>query len=405
MQLSSVLIPNNLRGFASDARAFDLTITGAKITAIEPSVVQQSSGTLIPCTVDLHTHIDKTFVVHETGAANGNLFTAIEQMGLHRATWTESALYERMAKALTQAYRSGARAMRTHIDWVSKDTPIALKVFERIRNEWRGKITLQCVSLVPLDLFDNAFDSEDIGLSVGVADQCCDRSLGEQVLLGAFVYRNERIYDKLQRVFDLALRNGVGIDFHVDEGLDNDARGLHAIAELTIKNNMQGFVTCGHACSLAVQAIAQANNTLQLCAKAGIHLVALPTTNLYLQGAWDRTPVERGITRICEAQMAGVNTSMATDNVADSFYPYGSYDLIDTFGLGIQVAHLHPADQWLSTITTNPANAMRLPWDGKIQVGCPADLIVLPANCAWDLLSPDSRNIAKRKVIRNGKLI
>ena len=405
MQISGVLIPSNLRGFASNANLFDLTITGTKVTAIKPSTAQQPSGTLIPCTVDLHTHIDKTFVVQETGAANGDLFTAIEQMGLHRARWTESAIHERMTSALTQAYQSGTRAMRTHIDWVSKNTPIALKVFEQVRSEWRGKITLQCVSLVPLDLFDNAFDSEDIGLSVGVADQCCDRSLGERVLLGAFVYRNERIYDKLQRVFDLALRNGVGIDFHVDEGLDNDARGLHAIAELTIKNNMQGFVTCGHACSLAIQGTAQATDTLKLCAQAGIHLVALPTTNLYLQGAWDSTPIERGITRIQEAHYAGVNTSIATDNVADSFYPYGSYDLIDTFGLSIQVAHLHPADHWLCTITTNPASAMLLPWDGKIQVGCPADFIVLPAKTPWDLLSPDCRNIAKRKVIRDGILI
>lgn len=405
MQLNGVLIPSNLRGFASDVGLFDITITGTKVSAIESSKAAQPSGTLIPCTVDLHTHIDKTFVVQETGAANGDLFSAIQQMGVHRVTWTETVIYERMTRALAQAYNSGARAMRTHIDWPSKDSPIALKVFERVRGEWRGKVTLQCVSLVPLDLFDNAFDSEDIGLSVGVADQCCDLALGERVLLGAFVYRNERIYDKLQRVFDLALRNGVGIDFHVDEGLDTDARGLHAIAELTIKNNMQGFVTCGHACSLAMQNNDQANDTLKLCAQAGIHLVALPTTNLYLQGAWNRTPIERGITRIHEAQNLGVNTSIATDNVADSFYPYGSYDLVDTFCLGIQIAHLHPADQWLSTITTNPALAMRLPWDGMICVGCPADLILLPANNAWDLLSPDCRNIAKRSVIRDGKPI
>jgi len=48
-----------------------------------------------------------------------------------------------------------------------------------------------------------------------------------------------------------------------------------------------------------------AHETLALCAGAGLHLVALPTTNLYLQGAWDRTPVQRGITRIREAAARG----------------------------------------------------------------------------------------------------
>ena len=43
----------------------------------------------------------------------------------------------------------------------------------------------------------------------------------------------------------------------------------------------------------------------------------------------------------------GVNVCIATDNVADAFYPYGSYDLIETFGLGVQVAHLPDAADWL----------------------------------------------------------
>ena len=133
--------------------------------------------------------------------------------------------------------------------------------------------------------------------------------------------------------------------------------------------------------------------------EAGIHLVSLPSTNLYLQGAWGTTPVERGITRLNEARRLGVSTSIATDNVADGFYPYGSYDLLDSFGLGVQVAHLSPPDVWLQTITTNPARAMQLPWDGRISVGCPADLVLLAARSEFELLTPAGR---QRQVIRHG---
>jgi cytosine deaminase len=161
-------------------------------------------------------------------------------------------------------------------------------------------------------------------------------------------------------------------------------------------------VTCGHACSLSVQDDAAANDTLALCAQAGIHLVALPSTNLYLQGAWDRTPVQRGITRLREAAAQGLRPSLATDNVQDAFYPYGGYDLVETFGLGVQMAHLAPAADWLDAITVSPARALGLAWDGRIAPGCPADLVLLAATDEYELLDPRGR---RRTVIRAGRAL
>ena len=148
-----------------------------------------------------------------------------------------------------------------------------------------------------------------------------------------------------------------------------------------------------------MQSAQVALDTLRRCAAAGIHLVALPTTNLYLQGAWDATPVQRGITRLREAASVGVRTCIATDNVADAFYPYGSYDLLETFGLGVQMAHLASATDWLPAITVNPAQAMRLAWDGRIDLGSPADLIVLDGRSEYEMLTPRGR---RRTVYRNG---
>ena len=319
--IQGVRIPRSLRGFeivgdGADTDLFDIYIEKEHVAGIKPaqsainSIVSEPR-ILLPAFVDLHVHIDKTFVVDEVGAAEGDLFAAIHRMAEHRDGWSAEQIESRMQRAITEAYANGTRAMRTHLDWMGKDAPKSLAVFEKLRHAWRGKLTLQCVSLTPLDFFDDgpssAFDSEDLALEVATANLTCDPKRGEAALLGAFVYRNERIYDKLQRVFDLAIKNGLDLDFHVDEGLDADARGLRAIAELTIKNNWQGRVTCGHACSLAMQSDEDALATLKLCAQAGIHLVSLPSTNLYLQGAWNRTPVERGITRLREASKAGVS--------------------------------------------------------------------------------------------------
>ncbi len=397
MNFNAVAIPEALRGFTSDATAFDVTLNGPHVTLIRPTTAKPT-GTLVSAFVDAHVHLDKTHTVEAVGATEGDLFAAIERMAAHRAGWTAGDLHARMNRALHAAWCSGTRAMRTHLDWVERDKPVSVAVFEALRDEWAGRVDLQCVSLTPLDLFDDAFDGEDIALEVARLNR--DQPPERKALLGAFVYRNERIYDKLQRVFDLALKNGLQLDFHVDEGLDEDARGLLAIAELTIKNNWQGQVTCGHACSLAMQSESNAALALVNTAQAAIHLVALPTTNLYLQGAWNRTPIERGITRLKEAAAHGVNTCIATDNVADGFYPYGSYDLMESFSLGVQMAHLSPAGQWLRTITTGPARALGLPWDGKIVEGCPADLVLLAARNDYELLTPAGR---QRTVIRNGQ--
>ncbi|MBB3180539.1 amidohydrolase family protein [Variovorax sp. Sphag1AA] len=392
MKLEAVRIPPRLRAFAAQgAEVFDVSIDRGVVKAIDPST-QAARGTLLSGLVDAHAHIDKNYTVREVGAAEGDLFAAITRMAAHRAGWTVDALRDRMTRALDDAWRSGTRALRTHLDWGDAYAPASLAVFEELREAWRGRIELQFVALTPLDLFADVEAGARIARTVKRADG----------VLGAFVYRNEGIVHKLGRVFDLAQEHGLALDFHVDEGLDAQATGLRTIAQLAIARGLTGRVTCGHACSLSVQDDAAAHDTLALCAQAGIHLIALPTTNLYLQGAWDRTPLQRGITRIREAASLGVRASLATDNVQDAFYPYGTYDLIETFGLGVQMAHLAPASDWLDAITVSPARALRLAWDGRIAPGCPADLVLLAAADEYELLDPRGR---RRTVIRAGRIV
>ena len=388
--LEAVYIPAAVRGFSSPGNVFDVHIEGAVVQAIKPSApATPAQGTLLPALVDLHLHLDKTYTVQDTGPANGDLFRAIDMIATHRASWTAADLQVRMTRGLEDAWQNGTRALRTHLDWMAPGRPVSIDVFLALREQWRNRLEMQWVSLTALDIFDDA----RVGTSI--AGQVKD---GDGIL-GCFVYRNTDLLRKLQGMFELAQRFDLDLDFHVDEGLHADANGLRAIAELTLQTGWQGRVTCGHACSLSVQPSAQALQTLELLSEAGIGLVALPTTNLYLQGSWDTTPVERGITRLIEARQAGVKVSLASDNVADPFYPYGSYDLLENWALGVQMAHLAPAEDWLDTITLNPANTMRLPWTGQLRDGCPADLILLEARNGLELMSARAR---RRRVCRQG---
>jgi cytosine/creatinine deaminase len=389
MLLQSVRIPEVLRGFAVAGDVFDVSINGARITQIVPGHDQKPSGTLISALVDAHVHIDKTYVVNESGAAAGDLSRAIDIMAHHREGWTAQAIAARMERALAEAYASGTRAMRTHLDWMTPAAPLSWQVAQQKRTEWAGRVALQMVSITPLDLFADAQNARQIAATLKA----------DGGIIGAFVYRNADLHTKLENLFRAAAEYGLMLDIHVDEGLDADANGLAMIAQKVIHYQMQQRVTCGHACSLSIQERSQSLTTLALCAEAQLHLIALPTTNAYLQGAWDKTPVERGITLLREARNAGINTCIATDNVADAFYPYGSYDLMEAFRFGVMLAHLSPPGDWLRGVTLAPARAMQLDWDGRISEGAPADLVLFAATDEHALLRPAG---LQRRVMRKG---
>ncbi len=396
LHLRSVRIPVVLRGFDDGGlgpeQAWDVRVEGDQLASVLP-VAGPPEGTLVSAWVDAHVHLDKTDTVAQVGGAEGDLFAAIARMDAHRRNWTGPDLHDRMHRAIDEAWRSGTRALRTHLDWVEPgQTPVALEVFEQLRRDWRGRVALQFASLTPLDRFD----------APGALAHTARTVQAAQGVLGAFVYRNADLGAKLRRLMAAAAEHALHLDLHIDEGLHLDAVGLQTAADLVQAFGLTGRVLCSHACSLSVQPPRQAEATLAACARAGIHLVALPSTNLYLQGAWDGTPVERGVTRLREARALGVSTGIATDNVADGFFPYGSYDLLDTFALGVQVAHLAPVGAWLDAITTLPARALGLPWDGRLQPGCPADLVVLAARNDHELVTPRGR---VRTVIRGGRAL
>ncbi|MBL8382548.1 MAG: amidohydrolase family protein [Burkholderiales bacterium] len=383
---------------------FDLLARDGRLAAIGPAgtlplppgarVLDARGGLVVPCFADIHTHIDKTHVVAETGAAAGDLFAAIGRMAAHRATWTADQVASRMERALGEAWSWGTRMLRTHLDWPAVEAPLALEVFADKRRHWAGRVELQAVSLTPLEVLGEGDAAARVARALRAAGAA----------MGAFVYRQADLEARLGRVFRAAADAGIALDLHVDEGLDADAAALASVARLARAHGLAGRVVCGHACSLAMQPRAQALATLDACAAAGVTLVALPTTNAYLQGSWDETPVERGITRVAEARAAGVRVCFATDNVADCFYPYGGYDLVDIFDKAVLLAHLRDPAAWLDAITVAPAAAMGAP-DAPFAPGAGADWVVFAARGAAGLLAPEGRARARRTVIRNGGIV
>ena len=91
-------------------------------------------------------------------------------------------------------------------------------------------------------------------------------------------------------------------------------------------------------------------------AAAGIGVVALPHTNLFLQGR-GVAPMPRGLTAVDALLAAGATVCAGADNLQDPFNPVGRGCPFETAGLMILAAHLRPDEAW-SSVSDHAATAV-----------------------------------------------
>jgi len=364
-----------------------LAVAKGRIASLVPSEAS-GGGLLLPLLADVHVHLDKTFTSDRLRGRPASLFEAIDLMTEDSAGWTEQDLQARAGRALERALAHGVGAMRSHVDWTEPEVPLAWSVLNELKQEWRGRIELQLASLSPLDLLDE------------VGETIARRVAADGGVFGAFVYRNADLARKTARVFDMAEAADLHLDFHVDEGLEPEARGIDAIVAETAGRKMGGRVLCGHGCALSVRPEQEVQAVLARAGEAGLALTVLPTTNAWLQdAARGRTPRLRGLAPLHEARAAGVDVLFASDNVRDGFYPHGDYDPLDPYRTAVLSGHLDPAD-WLGSITHGAAS-----WCGAsadVAEGRIADFIWFDVTDMDDLIS---RPRAAREVWRQGRSI
>lgn len=379
--------PEILAGVRLGGASVDVTVAGGRIARVEPSALAPTRM-MLPLLVDAHVHLDKTHTAERMTRRPRSLHEAIEIHFEDMARWTPEDVRARASRGLAEAEAQGIGALRTHVDWTTPETPLAWDVLGALAQEWRGRVRVDRASLSPLDLLAGE-------AGPGIAE----RVARDGATLGAFVFGGAHLPAKLEAVFALALRRDLALDFHVDEGLGRDLVGIDTIVDLTGRLGMAGRVLCGHCCALAGRPEAEAARLLDAAAEAGIALVVLPTTNLYLQDAREgRTPRLIGIAPVQEARAAGVPVALALDNVRDAFYPYGEYDLLDAWRIGVLAAHLEP-DDWIDAIGPVPAAALGLAAP-RIAPGEPADFILIDAASPAEFVS---RPRAAREVWRGGR--
>lgn len=342
-----------------------------------------------PGLVDMHTHLDKGHIWPRAANPDGTFMGALQ--AVHddvSAHWSAEDVAARMEFSLRCAYAHGTVAIRTHLDSTPPQDAISWPVFSEIRERWRGRITLQAVSLF---LPDDDCEPE-------VMESLANRVADHGGVLGAVTFRGHRFEAQLERLFRLAMERNLDLDFHVDESLDPEARTLRVVADTAIKLTFPGTITVGHCCSLSVQPEHVVRDTLARVQTAGIAVVSLPMCNLYLQSRVPgQTPRQRGVTLLHELHEQEIPVAVASDNTRDPFYAYGDLDLLEVFNQATRIAHLdHPIHPWPAAVARTPAQIMGIE-AGVIAPGRVADLIICEGRSFDELLArPQSRRIVLR---------
>lgn len=364
-----------------------ITLQGARIASVTP-VAAPAKATITPLPVEPHVHLDKAFTAHRAPRTEPGLFGAIAAMEDDKRHWTADDLRARIHAGLAEAHAAGVRALRSHVDWSGAAVPLAWEMVGEAAADWSGRLTLQRANLTALDDFADAATARAIAARVA-------RDRG---VLGAFIYRHAEVEARLKLIFDLAETHDLPLDFHVDEGLDPEARALDAIIAETARRGLGGRVLCGHACSLSILEAGELARTADAAARAGVAITIQPTANLYLQDmVHGRMPRLRGLAPAQELRAAGVQVMLGTDNVRDPFVPFGAFDPLETLRLAWMSGHLAPED-WLDAITDAPARALGLT-PSRIAPGEPADFLILPAPTLSEALA---RPGVPRQVWRRG---
>src|SRR3990167_4719798 len=353
---------------------------------------------LVPPFVEPHIHLDAALTAGEPSwNLSGTLFEGIERWSERKALVTHEDSKTRARKAIDMLVEHGIQHVRSHVD-VTDPGLGALKALLEVREETRHLIDLQIV----------AFPQE------GIESYANGRALMEQaVVLGAdvvggiphFENTREQGVSSIKFLMDLAERTGCLVDVHCDETDDPHSRFLEVRAEEARVRGMGARVTASHTTAMGSYDNAYCSKLFRLLKQAQINFVSCPTESIHLQGRFDTFPKRRGLTRVAELDRAGINVCFGQDSIVDPWYPLGNGNILRILEAGLHICHMlgfEDLQRSLDLVTDNAAKTLDLGEGYGIEVGRPANLLILSAASDYEMLRSQGHALVS---IRAGQVL
>ncbi|MEJ3668364.1 cytosine deaminase [Stutzerimonas stutzeri] len=386
---------------------YRIELDGARIAAIsaQQAPAEASEGDIdavsnlvVPPFIEPHIHLDATLTAGEPAwNMSGTLFEGIERWGERKALVTHEDTKARAKKTIDMLVDHGIQHVRTHVD-VTDPTLSALKSMLEVREETRHLIDLQIV----------AFPQEGIESFKGGRELMTEAiAMGADVVGGIPHFENTRDQgvSSIKFLMDLAERTGCLVDVHCDETDDPQSRFLEVLAEEARGREMGERVTASHTTAMGSYDNAYCSKLFRLLKLSQINFVSCPTESIHLQGRFDTYPKRRGLTRVAEIDRAGMNVCFGQDSIVDPWYPLGNGNILRILEAGLHICHMlgyEDLQRCLDLITDNSARTLNLGERYGLEVGRPANLLVLSAADDYEMLRTQGHALLS---VRNGEVL
>ena len=349
-------------------------------------VIDCGGRLLVPGFVDSHTHLDK--VLMGEGEDAPGLSAAIRICCDYEKKVPAERVFDdvlaRSRKVTSWQIAHGTRYIKTHVILDPIWGLASAKPLLALKEELKGKADLSLI--IP---WDAGYENE--------LSEMAER--GEIDFVGGYPTLTKDYRAAADGIFAFAKRYDLPVDLHVDESDEANVDCFLYVLKKTIECGMEGRVSCGHVTALCAVGDARAAEAVKLAKEAGVHIISLPSCNMYLMGRNDRGLIRRGVTRVREFQEAGVPVSVASDNIRDPFRPFGNGDMLEEACFAAQVLQYGTSalmEEILKMVTYYPAANMLLN-DYGVADGNPARFVLLDSTDVRDAVISNAPRILIRR--------
>lgn len=380
----------------ADGALVDLTVTDGRFSAITPAAERTQATAaatidlcgqlVVPGFVEGHIHLDTSFYGDawrpHIPCTDG--FDVRERVAFQAQNLAAAApMAERAKSQLELCIGNGSLAMRSH---VMVDGSVGLKHLETIlavREAYRDLIDIQLV----------AFPQSGILSSPGTLELLDEAlRLGCDLIGGLDPASFDRdVSGHLDVVFGLAQKHGVGVDIHLHDGGSLGLFQIEEIAHRTKALGMAGHVAVSHAYALGDIPADALNKAGAMLAITGVSIM----TN---------APGNHAFPPVAALRQAGVTVFGGSDNIRDSWWPYGDGDMLSRANLiGYRSGFYEDRElaAAFDVVTYAGAKALRLEGYG-IAVGAAADFLAMQAEHVPEAVVAVPR---ERTVYRRGRAV
>jgi cytosine deaminase len=385
----------------ADGSAVDVRLDGGRVSSVGlPGVLEAlpederhdlTGFVLLPAPAEPHAHLDKAFTADRVRNPAGDLPGAIDAWIEYRAGLSVEDIRERARAAVLRCLGNGTTAIRSHVDVGDGIELRGAEAVLGLKEELAGLVHLEVAALVsrPVTGVEGAENRAFLRAAI---------ELGVD-LVGGAPHVDPDPPGALRFCLETAADLGRPVDLHMDETLNPAMLGLEDLTRLVA----EGFpypVTASHCVSLGVQPAAVQVRVAEAVAAAGISVVALPQTNLYLQGRGLETSPPRAMTAIRTLLAAGATVAAGGDNVQDVFNLMGRGDPLETAGLLVTAGHLS-VEQAYALVSRQARAVLGLP-TVDVAAEDPADLLAVAAGSLREAVATAPED---RMVFAGGRLV